>query len=77
MQRCSCILLVKFRTRHKITSVEDTATVLYYRHYLYTSLEKTKETLLAIIDAGHRYKNLKGLIGVGVPFVLGTKLAES
>lgn len=68
---------MEFRTRHNITSVEDTATVLYHRHHLCTSLEKTKETIAGMIDAGHRYKNLEGSIGVGVTFVLGTKLAES
>lgn len=77
MQRCSCILLVEFRTKNNVTSVEDTATMLYDQHHLFPSLAIAKEGLAAMIDAGHRYKNLERSIGIGAPFVLGTTLAES
>lgn len=77
VQRCSCILLVEFRTKYEITSLEDTAEMLYQQHHLYQSSEAALEALKAMIDSGHRYKNLEKQVGLGASLTWGTSLSET
>ena len=76
-QRVACLILVDFRDGIGRPSVEDTATILYQTGIIPTTLSKAIKTVNAMVDAGHRYRNLELNTTSGLCLVLGILLPES
>lgn len=76
-QRVACLVLVDFRDGIGRPSVQDTAALLYQTGIIATTLSKAVKTVNAMVDAGHRYRNLELNTTHGLALVLGTSLPES
>lgn len=75
-QRLACLVLVDFRDGIGRPSVQDTAALLYQTGIIATTLSKAVKTVNAMIDAGHRYRNLELNTKSGLALVLGISLPE-
>jgi hypothetical protein len=76
-QRLACLVLVDFRDGIGRPSVQDTAALLCQTGIIATTLCKAVKTVNAMIDAGHRYRNLELNTKSGLALVLGISLPES
>lgn len=76
-QRVACLVLVDFRDGIGRPSIQDTAALLYHTGIIATTLSKAVKTVNAMVDAGHRYRNLELNTIHGLALVLGTSLPES
>jgi hypothetical protein len=76
-QRLACLVLVDFRDGIGRPSVEETATLLFQTGIFPTALSRAVKTVNAMIDAGHRYRNLELNTTSGTSLVLGIFLPES
>jgi hypothetical protein len=76
-QRVACLVLVDFRDGIGRPSVQNTAALLCQTGIIATTLSKAVKTVNAMIDAGHRYRNLELNTKSGLVLVLGISLPES
>jgi hypothetical protein len=76
-QRLACLVLVDFRDGIGRPSVEETATLLFQTGIIPTALSRAVKIVNAMIDAGHRYRNLELNTTSGISLVLGIFLPES
>lgn len=70
-------MLVEFRERMGLTSVEETVQSLQGVVGLCRSEQHTRHTLSTMIDHGHKYRNLERHLGHGVCLFLGISLSET
>ena len=75
-QRLACLVLVDLRDGVGRPSIEDTAALLWHNGIIATSFEKAIKTVKAMIDDGHRYRNLQQHTADGIALVLGISLPE-
>ena len=75
-QRIACLVLVDLRDSMGRPSDEDTATLLCRTGVIPTGYSAALKTIKAMVDAGHRYRNLQLEISPGLALVLGTALPE-
>lgn len=76
-QRLACLVLVDFRDAIGRPPVEETAALLHQTGIIPTALSKAIKTVNAMVDAGHRYRNLELNVAPGLALVLGISLSES
>lgn len=75
-QRIACLVLVDLRDSMGRPSDEDTAALLCRTGIIMAGRAVALKTIRAMVDAGHRYRNLQSEISSGLPLVLGISLPE-
>lgn len=77
VQRCACILLVEYRSRHPLLSVE--AITAGFNASQISPVEKTtvEETIAKMLQRGSYYRNLECSLGAGSTLALGTEITET
>lgn len=70
-------MLAEFRKEIGEPSIDATAHFLHCSAGFGRDLDEATRTLNTMIDSGSRYKQLEGLLGGGVCFVLPTNLGET
>ena len=68
--------LVDLRDGAGRPSIEHTAAILWHNGIIATSLAKATKAVKAMIDEGHRYRNLQQHTVDGIALVLGVSLPE-
>jgi hypothetical protein len=75
-QRIACLVLVDLRDSMGRPSDENTATLLCRTGIIPTGRSAALKLIRAMVDAGHRYRNLQLEISPGLALVLGISLPE-
>jgi hypothetical protein len=75
-QRIACLVLVDLRDSIGRPSDEDTAALLCRTGIIPTTRSAALKTIKAMVDAGHRHRNLQHESSRGLALVLGISLPE-
>lgn len=75
-QRVACLVLVDLRDRIGRPSIEETASLLCRTGVIAAGEKRAIKIVNAMVDAGHRYRNLELNTSSGIALVLGTSLPE-
>lgn len=77
VQRCSCLLLAEYQSRHPLSSTSMIAEVICDSRLLQVEKASVEKSIATMISRGSYYRSLEGALGAGVTLTLGTEVAET
>lgn len=76
VQRCVCILLADYQSRHPLLSVDDITRAVNTTQFLPVEKEVVEKTIATMSQRGSYYRNLERILGAGSTLALGTEITE-
>lgn len=77
VQRCDCILLAEYRSRHPSSSSDIITEVFDAFRLIHIDKVTVKKTITNMVQQGSYYRSLEKALGSGSTLALGTTISET
>lgn len=77
VQRCACVLLAEYQSRHQTLPVGAITAALNGSQLLSVEQTVVEKTVITMMERGSYYRNLENALGAGATLALGTEIGET